>query len=47
MSRYMTLEPGDMILTGTPSGMDLVKPGQVITAGIQGMADIRFLVENE
>ena len=47
ISRYMTLERGDVVLTGTPAGMDIVKPGQVITAGIQGLGQIRFPVEDE
>ena len=27
LSRFMTLEPGDVILTGTPGGLGLVEPG--------------------
>ncbi len=30
LSRFMTLEPGDVILTGTPAGSSVVKPGQVV-----------------
>jgi acylpyruvate hydrolase len=30
----MTLYPGDLVLTGTPSGVGPVRPGQVITAGL-------------
>jgi 2-keto-4-pentenoate hydratase/2-oxohepta-3-ene-1,7-dioic acid hydratase in catechol pathway len=29
-----TLEPGDLLLTGTPEGVGAVGPGDVITAGI-------------
>lgn len=34
LSSIMTLEEGDLILTGTPSGVGPVLPGQVLTAGI-------------
>lgn len=30
LSRLMTLEPGDVILTGTPAGSSVVVPGQVV-----------------
>jgi acylpyruvate hydrolase len=43
-SSVMTLSPGDCILTGTPSGVGPVTPGQVITAGIPGLVTIRFPV---
>lgn len=35
-SAVMTLEAGDVILTGTPEGVGPVAPGQVITAGLTG-----------
>jgi len=44
VSEVMTLETGDIILTGTPSGVGEVKPGQVITAGIERIGEIRFEV---
>ena len=34
VSRYFTLEAGDLILTGTPEGVGAVKPGDVIEAGM-------------
>ncbi|KAI5306048.1 hypothetical protein KEM55_008743 [Ascosphaera atra] len=34
ISRVMTLEPGDLVLTGTPKGVGEVKDGQVLRAGI-------------
>ena len=34
VSQSMTLEVGDIILTGTPAGVGPVKSGQVITCGI-------------
>lgn len=43
-SSVMTLEPGDVILTGTPDGIGPVSPGDVITAGIEGLTEIRVPV---
>jgi 2,4-didehydro-3-deoxy-L-rhamnonate hydrolase len=44
LSEYMTLMPGDVIITGTPPGVGLgmkpqrfLKPGDVITLGIDGL----------
>lgn len=34
ISRVMTLEPGDFVLTGTPKGVGEVKHGQIMKAGI-------------
>lgn len=34
ISAVMTLEPGDLILTGTPAGVGPVRPGQTITCGM-------------
>lgn len=42
----MTLEEGDLILTGTPSGVGPVKSGQKITAGITDLVSIEFPVVN-
>ena len=42
ISQYFTLEEGDMILTGTPSGVGPVKQGDVITGGIPGVVEISF-----
>ena len=47
ISQFMTLEPGDIIATGTPPGVGLgIKPepvflkvGQVMTLGIEGLGD--------
>eukprot|EP00727_Mastigamoeba_balamuthi_P008002 m51a1_g3822 putative 2-hydroxyhepta- -diene- -dioate isomerase (227) ;mRNA; f:286980-287809 len=40
LSHAMTLEPGDLILTGTPAGVGPVAPGDVIHAGIEGIATV-------
>ena len=44
ISRYMTLEKGDLILTGTPEGVGPVRPGDVIGASIPGVVDVKFPV---
>ncbi|KAK3382328.1 hypothetical protein B0T24DRAFT_8148 [Lasiosphaeria ovina] len=35
ISKVMTLEPGDIVLTGTPKGVGAVVPGDVMRAGIR------------
>ena len=45
ISQYFTLEEGDVILTGTPSGVGPVKHGDTITGGIPGIMEISFDVE--
>lgn len=44
VSEVMTLEPGDLILTGTPEGIGPVEPGQTIVAGITGLVEVSFPV---
>ena len=44
ISDIFTLEGGDVILTGTPSGVGPVNQGQTITAGIEGILEMKFLV---
>eukprot|EP01114_Cavostelium_apophysatum_P006656 TRINITY_DN1807_c0_g1_i1.p1 TRINITY_DN1807_c0_g1~~TRINITY_DN1807_c0_g1_i1.p1 ORF type:complete len:225 (-),score=34.13 TRINITY_DN1807_c0_g1_i1:291-965(-) len=50
ISSVMTLEVGDIILTGTPEGVGSVNNGDVITAGLtvdgKSVADIEFPVKN-
>jgi len=36
-SSFMTLNPGDLILTGTPDGIVNVEPGDVIVTEIEGV----------
>jgi fumarylpyruvate hydrolase len=40
LSQSMRLEPGDLVMTGTPAGVGAVLPGDVITGGIDGLAEI-------
>lgn len=47
-SQYFTLEPGDLLLTGTPSGVSTVNAGDVVRAGIGEKGEvvsIEFKVE--
>ena len=37
VSGVMTLEPGDVIMTGTPPGVGPVRPGQVVTVVVEGV----------
>jgi 2-keto-4-pentenoate hydratase/2-oxohepta-3-ene-1,7-dioic acid hydratase in catechol pathway len=37
ISRYMTLEPGDVIATGTPKGVGPLQPGDLVTVEISGI----------
>ena len=37
LSSFMTLNPGDVILTGTPEGLADVKPGDVIETEVEGV----------
>jgi 5-oxopent-3-ene-1,2,5-tricarboxylate decarboxylase / 2-hydroxyhepta-2,4-diene-1,7-dioate isomerase len=41
LSRFMTLEPGDIILTGTPAGSRPVEPGNVVTVELSGLSTLR------
>ena len=37
VSRVMTLEPGDLIATGTPEGVGALEPGDEVTVSIEGI----------
>ncbi len=41
ISQVMTLEPGDVILTGTPSGVGPLQPGDVVEVEIEGIGTLR------
>ena len=52
LSSFMTLEPGDVISTGTPAGVGsatgtYLRPGDVVEATITGIGTLRNLVETE
>ncbi|HEY6522647.1 MAG TPA: fumarylacetoacetate hydrolase family protein [Solirubrobacteraceae bacterium] len=40
LSRFMTLEPGDVILTGTPAGANVVAPGDVVEVTLEGAGSV-------
>jgi 5-carboxymethyl-2-hydroxymuconate isomerase len=44
MSSIFTLEPGDVILTGTPAGVGPLKPGDDVVAEIPGVGSLRVTV---
>lgn len=37
ITRFTTLEPGDVILSGTPEGVQPVQPGNTITVEVEGL----------
>jgi 2-keto-4-pentenoate hydratase/2-oxohepta-3-ene-1,7-dioic acid hydratase in catechol pathway len=41
ISQAITLEPGDCIMTGTPSGVGPVKPGDVMEVEVEGIGVLR------
>jgi 2-keto-4-pentenoate hydratase/2-oxohepta-3-ene-1,7-dioic acid hydratase in catechol pathway len=45
ISRYVTLEPGDVIYTGTPGSTKAMKPGDVVEIEIEGVGVLRNRVE--
>lgn len=45
ISQFFTLEPNDVVLTGTPSGVSAVKAGDVIQGGIDKLVKMEFKVE--
>jgi 5-oxopent-3-ene-1,2,5-tricarboxylate decarboxylase / 2-hydroxyhepta-2,4-diene-1,7-dioate isomerase len=47
ISRYMTLQPGDVIATGTPEGVSPIGPGDVIEVEIDGLGILRNTVVRE
>ena len=47
LSEFMTLEPGDVILTGTPKGISPVRPGDVMRLEIDGLGALENPVVEE
>jgi len=45
ITKFVTLEPGDLVLTGTPEGVGPVKSGDRIQCGISGIVEMSFEVE--
>ena len=46
-SSVMTLEPGDILMTGTPSGISPLSPGDVVEVTIEGIGTLTNPVEKE
>ncbi len=44
LSRYFTLAAGDLIMTGTPSGVGPVARGDVLAARVEGVGDLTVTV---
>jgi 2-keto-4-pentenoate hydratase/2-oxohepta-3-ene-1,7-dioic acid hydratase in catechol pathway len=40
ISRIMTLEPGDLVATGTPAGVGPLHPGDVVEVEIPGVSRV-------
>jgi 5-oxopent-3-ene-1,2,5-tricarboxylate decarboxylase / 2-hydroxyhepta-2,4-diene-1,7-dioate isomerase len=48
LSRFVTLEPGDLILTGTPAGSRPVAPGDLVEVEVEGVGRVaNTIVEGE
>lgn len=41
ITKYITLEPGDLVLTGTPAGVAALSPGDVVEVEIVGYSIVR------
>ena len=44
LSQYYTLEPGDIIFSGTPAGVGPVQPGDELHAGIDGVGELKVRI---
>jgi 2-keto-4-pentenoate hydratase/2-oxohepta-3-ene-1,7-dioic acid hydratase in catechol pathway len=40
VSHVMTLDPGDIVATGTPSGVGPLAPGDVVEVEIEGISKV-------
>ncbi|HOP42893.1 MAG TPA: fumarylacetoacetate hydrolase family protein [Flavobacteriales bacterium] len=47
LSRFITLEPGDLVFTGTPAGVGPLAPGDVLEGKLDGRTILTFNVEAE
>jgi 2-keto-4-pentenoate hydratase/2-oxohepta-3-ene-1,7-dioic acid hydratase in catechol pathway len=47
VTRFMTLEPGDLIATGTPEGVGPMQPGDSVTVKIKGLGALTNSVIRE
>jgi 5-oxopent-3-ene-1,2,5-tricarboxylate decarboxylase/2-hydroxyhepta-2,4-diene-1,7-dioate isomerase len=47
ISSIMTLEPGDIIMTGTPAGISPLQQGDIVEVAIEGIGKLQNPVEIE
>jgi 2-keto-4-pentenoate hydratase/2-oxohepta-3-ene-1,7-dioic acid hydratase in catechol pathway len=47
VSSVMTLEPGDVLLTGTPSGVGPLLPGDLVSVTIEGLGELSNPVDQD
>ncbi len=47
VSSFLTLEPGDLIFTGTPAGVGPLKDGDEVVVEIEGLGTLRNLVKSQ
>ena len=45
ISKVMTLEPGDLILTGTPEGVGEILPGDILDAKLGDICSLKVDVK--
>jgi fumarylpyruvate hydrolase len=45
LSTSVALQPGDLIMTGTPSGVGPIERGQTVAGGIDGIGEVTFTVK--
>ncbi len=44
LSKYFTLQPGDLIFTGTPAGVGAVQPGDTLVGSIAGLGELHVRI---
>ena len=44
LSQYFTLQPGDLIMTGTPAGVSAVNEGDLMECAIEGLGELSIKV---
>ena len=42
ISKFVTLNPGDIIFTGTPAGVGKLNPGDQVEARIESLSSLSF-----
>ena len=42
LSRFFALQPGDIIMSGTPSGVGAVSCGDTMVASVEGVGEIKI-----